>query len=271
VAVTGDAAPGTAHQFYFPFGAPVISAQGRTAFTANLTRPDQSGGPNYSLWSESRTGALELIARQGTPAPGLPGGFTFSDDFRDPVINASGRIAFMARIEPDPTGLTWGIWAQDKDFKLRLIALTGFPVEGASLGGAIRPGTLAFVGGAGTQDGRRFGFNDLGQVAFRAGLTSGTEAAFVSNLAALSAADFDENGVVNAADLVNWLEDFGAPGDATHRQGDADRDLDVDGHDFLIWQRQLSGGTMAAVPEPHALLMVSACTLLGGPLRRKGH
>ncbi len=44
-------------------------------------------------------------------------------------------------------------------------------------------------------------------------------------------------------------------------QGDADGDLDVDGGDFLVWQRQLGSPlvTSAAerVPEPGALTLVS--------------
>ena len=41
---------------------------------------------------------------------------------------------------------------------------------------------------------------------------------------------------------ANWLEGFGTTAGATHLQGDADADLDADGADFLVWQRQVSGG-----------------------------
>jgi hypothetical protein len=43
-------------------------------------------------------------------------------------------------------------------------------------------------------------------------------------------------------------------------QGDADGDRDVDGADFLAWQRQLGGATAvtagAAVPEPASLVLI---------------
>jgi hypothetical protein len=63
--------------------------------------------------------------------------------------------------------------------------------------------------------------------------------------------DFNSDGAIDAADLSTWQAAFGS----TH-VGDADGDLDSDGADFLVWQREMgfelpasvSGG--AAVPEP---------------------
>jgi probable HAF family extracellular repeat protein len=60
-------------------------------------------------------------------------------------------------------------------------------------------------------------------------------------------ADFDENGVVDGGDLMRWRTGFGTT-TATHMQGNADGDQDVDGADFLIWQRQLT--EQAAAVEP---------------------
>ena len=79
--------------------------------------------------------------------------------------------------------------------------------------------------------------------------------------------DFDANDVVDAADLANWKANFGASGVATHAQGDADGDRDVDGSDFLVWQRQLGSGapaspSTASVPEP-ATLMLACVAALG--------
>jgi hypothetical protein len=86
-------------------------------------------------------------------------------------------------------------------------------------------------------------------------------------------ADFNGDGLVDAADLPAWRRDFGA-----NRLSDADEDGDSDGQDFLLWQRQLGSGTpaigaTAAVPEPGAPGLLSALVLafvrLALPRRRR--
>ncbi|MBA3484004.1 MAG: hypothetical protein H0T51_19545 [Pirellulales bacterium] len=73
--------------------------------------------------------------------------------------------------------------------------------------------------------------------------------------------DFDENGVVDLADLTKWRVGFGTTGTATHMDGDADADGDVDGGDFLEWQQQLGSEpalvASESVPEPCAIVLVS--------------
>lgn len=71
----------------------------------------------------------------------------------------------------------------------------------------------------------------------------------------LFAADFNNDGMVDGADLAKWQSDFGA-----NANSDADGDGDTDGADFLAWQQQFgSGGAVtvasAAVPEPVGALM----------------
>jgi parallel beta-helix repeat protein len=72
------------------------------------------------------------------------------------------------------------------------------------------------------------------------------------------AADFDDSGAVDGADLAILLNGFGA-GNST-MQGDADGDHDVDGVDFLTWQRQLGASPRLAeaIPEPSAQRLLVA-------------
>lgn len=89
------------------------------------------------------------------------------------------------------------------------------------------------------------------------------------------AADFDEDGEVDAADFAAWSAGYGQA-DAVPWQGDATGDGAVNGADFLAWQRQLgqTGGAAATVPETSSsLLAISAAALLSfssrGAARRR--
>ena len=77
--------------------------------------------------------------------------------------------------------------------------------------------------------------------------------------------DFDGNGKVNGEDLSNWKTGVG-PAPVTGSQGDSDGDLDADGADFLVWQRQVGfqaspSPELAVVPEPDAFFLVVAGSL----------
>lgn len=96
------------------FDQPVIDDQGRIAFYAEL----RTGGSvtisnRRGLWSD-RTGTLQLVARQGTQAPGLPVGAQYST-FGTPVLNAAGQIAFRATLSTGSGGVVSGnndgIWS----------------------------------------------------------------------------------------------------------------------------------------------------------------
>jgi hypothetical protein len=77
----------------------------------------------------------------------------------------------------------------------------------------------------------------------------------VGTLPPAADADFNDDTFVNAADLEIWRDAFGE--DAL---GDADGDLDSDGGDFLLWQRQFTGlaGGFASIPEPSSAGLAGA-------------
>ncbi|MDZ4658343.1 MAG: M14 family zinc carboxypeptidase [Bythopirellula sp.] len=85
------------------------------------------------------------------------------------------------------------------------------------------------------------------------------------------AADFDEDGDVDAGDLAAWQLGYGTLAFAEHYRGDADGDSDVDGRDFLVWQQQFGGSNLLtsdshAVPEP--ITLASLLLTLPALLRR---
>ncbi len=80
--------------------------------------------------------------------------------------------------------------------------------------------------------------------------------------------------LVDGNDLHLWHTSFGLHGIATHMQGNADNDLDVDGTDFLMWQRQLGSEIASApgssnIPEPNSLIVAVSAGALGFAARRQ--
>lgn len=91
-------------------------------------------------------------------------------------------------------------------------------------------------------------------------------------------ADFNLDGMVDDIDAHVLMSNIGTIGHATFEQGDADGDGDVDGHDFLVWQREIGAATtmgesadvasssmaMGAfvVPEPETLALLLAVTIV---------
>lgn len=95
--------------------------------------------------------------------------------------------------------------------------------------------------------------------------------AFETTPIVYAAGDFNEDGSVDATDLVAWQTGYGTASGATHVSGDADDDGDVDGADFLVWQNDFTGmsplNAALAVPEPVSFAF-GILTLLTGCFMR---
>lgn len=81
------------------------------------------------------------------------------------------------------------------------------------------------------------------------------------------AADFNDDGLVNAADLAKWKLDFG-----NGNGSDADGDGDSDGMDLLGWQAAMSSPptlASARVPEPTATGLLTAALAVLTHVRRR--
>jgi hypothetical protein len=91
---------------------------------------------------------------------------------------------------------------------------------------------------------------------------------FVSTIAQLledlensDSADFDEDSDVDGADFLTWQRNLGETGNATHAQGDADHDGDVDRYDLGLWQARFGAVNAQALPSAAA---VAASSPAGG-------
>jgi len=114
VAITGDAAPGTAAAFTIFPGSPGLGALG-TAFFGGLT------GGGQGIWKQSP--GLEKVAVTGDAAPGTA--TTFSG-FRVPAVNDLGHAAISGRLN----GGGEGVWKESS--ALAKVAVTGDPAPGTA-------------------------------------------------------------------------------------------------------------------------------------------
>lgn len=130
VARTGDAAPGTSPGVILSaLSHPLMSANGATAFRANLSGPGVVPGQNEQALFCYDQGQTRLIARRGDVAPGTSATF---DTIGDPMLNASGEMAFYANLvgdAPSLSGSNDGIWFADTQGELSLVVRAGQTVD----------------------------------------------------------------------------------------------------------------------------------------------
>jgi fibronectin-binding autotransporter adhesin len=96
-------------------------------------------------------------------------------------------------------------------------------------------------------------------------------------LAAANDADFNDDGIADAADYVIWRKFNGAMGTGTANTGDANGDSNVDELDYNEWRENFGslivppppgGGNGGAVPEPATLALMCMAAIM--PLERRG-
>jgi hypothetical protein len=273
VARSGDAAPGTPDGVIFaPFSDLPANAfralnnAGQIAFRGKLTGTGVTSTNDHGIWVESDD-SLELVARAGDLAPGTTAGVRFSGLSRA-TLNDAGQIAFRGDLTGSASN-NLGIWATDQDGALQLIVRKGSQIE-------VSPGVfrtindLGFVTDSGNSDGRASAFNDLGQLVFWAKFTNGSQGVFVSSLVAdlTLPGDYNEDGVVNAADFVVWRNYLGQESTLPGENPDALTPGIVDEEDYDFWRANYgattAGGTVLggsasarAVPEPNSVLLAS--------------
>jgi hypothetical protein len=169
----------------YQFSQSVLSAQaalnsaGRTAFLGRMI--GGLGGvttdSDTGVWADAG-GALTLIAREGSQAPGVPAGAVFSELAWDPILNDQGRLVFPAMLREGAGGVTAsnnaGIWSQ-RIGTLGVVAREGSQAPGAPVGAMFSSFPALSYG-----DGL-LAFNNAGHTAFNAGLVVGAGGVMANN------------------------------------------------------------------------------------------
>ncbi|MGQ0722022.1 MAG: DUF7453 family protein [Candidatus Eiseniibacteriota bacterium] len=157
VARSGSPAPGVGGGVVFQgfVSEPKINDAGDVVFGGVLTGPGITSANDEGIWFGT-PGSLSLVARDGDPAPGVPGEvFTSLIQLQHTLLNGAGEIAFGG--ETDVTGR--GIWVGPPG-SFDLVLLQGMPAPGL-------PG-FEFQG-----DAPAFVLSPSGQVAFATTATQG--------------------------------------------------------------------------------------------------
>ncbi|TWT77935.1 hypothetical protein Pla123a_17340 [Posidoniimonas polymericola] len=182
---------------------PLISNHGDVVFAGDLrtSSPEQIFS-NSGIWKGRVDEDLVPVALEGQQAPGLPTGAVFGDfGFAAEValeggsfeVNGSGRVAFTARLRISPDAdlelgnSPHGIWAEDLNGELQLIAHTGGTIDVDPDPAAVDERVIQSIWSLGAINGNvsQQYFNDRGQILFTATFTDGTTGVFVSNLVAV--------------------------------------------------------------------------------------
>ena len=213
-------------------------------------------------------GAITQIARRGQAVPLGVG--TFSS-FGSPAINDAGQVAFIAFTEG--AGVTssndGGLFLYDSVAGIVKVAR-----EGDSLLGSTITKVQFAESGRNNVDGLR-GLNELGQVAYDFTLADGRRGIAIGTVVALPTfdADFDNDSDVDGRDFLIWQRGNGRTGAAaTNEAGNADGDSDIDGADLTAWRSRFgaapSTAAVSAVPEPNSLAHLGLGLFVPGLLGR---
>lgn len=261
VARAGNAAPGLGAGFAFDtFGEPLLNGDSDVAFTATLQGGSVTTANNGGVWARQK-GALKLVAARAAVAPEGPAGAIF-DAFDNISLNSAGQVAFSATLVGD--GVTdannRGIWAQTLGGALKLVVREGQTLE-------IAPGTtrtvasLAMAPGGTPEDGFGNSFNNRGLLAFAATFTDGTSGVFVSDAVKSATGDFDGDLDVDGADFLAWQRGSRIPGAGHPGNGDANDDGIINDADLAVWKTKFAGApavdAATNVPEPSALALLA--------------
>jgi hypothetical protein len=211
--------------YAFLFGH-TLNDSGELVVRGEVTGPGINVTNGDRIWRFSN-GIPEAVVRNGDQAAGAPEGIRYGN-FRAPVINNAGQIAFSGMVEGAGVDADndLAVWATTLDGKIHLIAREGDSLDVSDIPGSpdLRVIQRITQTGGALQD---FRFNQAGQVLLNLRFTDGSEGIFIFDTRDSPPAvpgDTNGDGVVNFADLNVVLSAFGGEGEPGMLPGDTNED-----------------------------------------------
>jgi hypothetical protein len=266
---SGSVSPIAGLQFRTPEPGPRINDGGDVAFFSNVSGSGVTTASDRVLWLSTDEGIVP-VAREGDAAPGTAAGVTFGTLNPLTALNNEGQLAFTSTLVGAAAGVTTandvGLWAGSPG-ALQLIAREGDVIDldpgpGELLKTISGSNGISFAAGyATTFDGNSAdaAFNDAGQIAWRAVFTDATSAIFLTTLpSANTPGDYDNDGDVDGRDFLAWQR-----GESPDPFSPAD---------LATWQAEYNGGMLTAttaVPEPSSLFLITSVLTVVASRRRR--
>ncbi|MFO1052822.1 MAG: choice-of-anchor tandem repeat NxxGxxAF-containing protein [Planctomycetota bacterium] len=168
----GDAAPGTLGLTFDVFNNTSLTCQdgGRVAFFGALAGSGVTTSNDSSMWVGT-AGNLQMLAREGDPAPGVAGAiFGASGITGAPLMNTRGQIVFNATLLVNGGNVS-ALYSWDEH-----VGLTLEWAAGDTFNSAVGPVVPSTFGGNqfNAGDSRPLSFNNKGDFVYRAGITGGS-------------------------------------------------------------------------------------------------
>jgi hypothetical protein len=92
--------------------------------------------------------------------------------------------------------------------------------------------------------------------------------AAIVDASASESADFDSDGDVDGEDFLTWQRGLGVEAGATRSDGDANGDQLVRGDDLAVWQSEFDSASSTALPEPASCVFVFISLAVTAAFRR---
>ena len=180
LAKAGDPLAGEPGIKLYPFRL-ATNDSGKVAFFGGLSGQSVTSENDVALLSEGFGTGFEIVARSGSPVPGVADAVFQQLDDLD--INNSGQLMFWAKVSGPGISAANddGIWAQNREGIVQLVVREGMEID-VDDGSGVDLRTVSTFNSLGIP---RSNFNDRGQIVFAVNFTDRTSGIFVSNVAAV--------------------------------------------------------------------------------------